>query len=50
LRSRCSGWRCLFEGIAARAQSGNATASNAAEVGMLSRAFVHRAVEFIDAA
>ncbi len=38
----------LFEGIAARALSGNAAAENAAEVGELSLVFARRAVEFID--
>ncbi len=39
----------IFEGIAARAASGNAAADNAAEVGALSLVFAKRAVEFIDA-
>ena len=38
----------IFEGIAARAAAGNATANNAAEVGSLSRTFAKRAVEFIE--
>ncbi|MEB0012353.1 phosphotransferase family protein [Glaciimonas sp. Gout2] len=38
----------IFEGIAARALSGNAEADNALEVGELSVAFAHRAVEFIN--
>lgn len=38
----------IFQGIAARAAGGNAAGENAAEVGMLSLAFAHRAVEFID--
>ncbi|MES2536945.1 MAG: phosphotransferase family protein [Pseudomonadota bacterium] len=38
----------IFEGIAARAASGNAVADNAAEVGELSLVFARRAVEFID--
>ena len=38
----------IFEGIAARAAAGNATANNAAEVGSLSRIFAKRAVEFIE--
>jgi len=38
----------IFQGIAARAASGNAAAENAAEVGTLAQAFAHRAVEFID--
>ena len=40
----------IFEGIAARALSGNAAAENAAEVGGLSAAFASRAVEVIDGA
>lgn len=35
----------IFEGIAARARSGNAAAENAAEVGELSAAFARRAVD-----
>jgi aminoglycoside phosphotransferase (APT) family kinase protein len=38
----------IFEGIAARALSGNATSDNAAEVGPLSKAFASRALEAID--
>ena len=38
----------IFEGIAARALSGNAVSDNAAEVGELSQAFARRAVEFLD--
>lgn len=38
----------IFQGIAARAASGNAVADNAAEVGTLAQAFARRAVEFID--
>lgn len=38
----------IFQGIAARAASGNAAAENAAEVGTLALAFTRRAVEFID--
>ena len=38
----------IFEGIAVRAASGNATADNAAEVGALSAAFARRGVEFIE--
>lgn len=38
----------IFEGIAARAASGNAAGANAAEVGGLSAAFARRAVEFMD--
>jgi len=34
----------IFEGIAARARSGNAAADNAAEVGELSVVFVRRGV------
>lgn len=37
----------IFEGIAARAASGNAASENAAEVGMLSAAFARRAVAFV---
>ena len=40
----------IFEGIAARALSGNAAAENAAEVGGLSAAFASRAVEVLDGA
>ncbi len=38
----------IFEGIAARALSGNAVADNAAEVGQLSRVFAARAVEVLE--
>jgi aminoglycoside phosphotransferase (APT) family kinase protein len=38
----------IFEGIAARAQAGNAAADNAALVGRLSARFARRAVEVID--
>ena len=38
----------IFEGIAARAASGNAVADNAAEVGQLSRVFATRAVEVLE--
>ena len=38
----------IFEGIAARALSGNATSSNAAEVGELGPVFARRAVELIE--
>jgi aminoglycoside phosphotransferase (APT) family kinase protein len=38
----------IFEGIAARAKSGAATAENAAEVGELSVAFARRAIEAIE--
>ena len=40
----------IFEGIAARALSGNATSANAAEVGVLGPVFAKRAVELIDGA
>ncbi len=40
----------IFEGIAARALGGNATAANAAEVGELGPVFARRAVELIDRA
>ena len=40
----------IFEGIAARAQSGNAASANAAEVGELGPVFARRAVEVIDGA
>ena len=39
----------IFEGIAARALSGNAVSANAAEVGQLGPVFARRAVEVIDA-
>ena len=38
----------IFEGIAARAQSGNAVSDNAAEVGQLGRVFAARAVEVLE--
>ncbi len=38
----------IFEGIAARAASGNAASANAAEVGELGPVFARRAVELID--
>lgn len=38
----------IFEGIAARAASGNAASSDAAQVGGLSAAFAARAMEFVD--
>ena len=38
----------IFEGIAARAASGNAASSDAAQVGGLSAAFASRALEFVD--
>ena len=40
----------IFEGIAVRALSGNATSANAAEVGKLGPVFARRAVESIDEA
>ncbi len=40
----------IFEGIAARAASGNAASANAAEVGELGPVFARRAVETIDGA
>jgi aminoglycoside phosphotransferase (APT) family kinase protein len=42
-------WAVIFEGIAARAQRGNAVADNAAEVGALSVAMARRGLEAIDA-
>lgn len=41
-------WSVIFEGIAARARNGNATSSNAAEVGELGSAFARRGLESID--
>lgn len=41
-------WAVIFEGIAARAQRGNAVADNAAEVGALSVAMAQRGLEAID--
>lgn len=41
-------WAVIFEGIAARAQRGNAVADNAAEVGALSVAMARRGLEAID--
>ena len=38
----------VFEGIAARARAGSASASNAAEVGPLAKAFARRAIEVLD--
>ena len=38
----------IFEGIASRAASGNATSSDAAQVGRLSAAFAVRAMEFVE--
>lgn len=43
-------WAVIFEGIAARARSGNASSDNAAEVGPLSRAFARRGLETIHSA
>jgi len=40
-------WAVIFEGIAARAQRGNAVAENAAEVGALSIAMARRGLEAI---
>jgi len=40
----------IFEGIAARAARGNAVAENAGEVGTLTAAFAHRAMEFVSGA
>jgi aminoglycoside phosphotransferase (APT) family kinase protein len=37
----------IFEGIAARSLAGNAVAENAGEVGVLTAAFAHRAMEFV---
>lgn len=41
-------WAVIFEGIAARAQRGNAVADNAAEVGALSIAMAQRGIEAVD--
>jgi aminoglycoside phosphotransferase (APT) family kinase protein len=41
-------WAVIFEGIAARAQRGNAVADNAAEVGALSVAMAQRGLEAIN--
>jgi aminoglycoside phosphotransferase (APT) family kinase protein len=38
----------IFEGIAARARSGNAASANAAEVGELSKVFARRAMECVE--
>lgn len=38
-------WAIIFEGIAARAQNGNAVSDNASEVGLLSVAFARRGLE-----
>ncbi len=43
-------WAVIFEGIAARAQRGNAVADNAAEVGALSIAMARRGLEAINTA
>jgi aminoglycoside phosphotransferase (APT) family kinase protein len=40
-------WAVIFEGIAARAKVGNASAENAAETGRLAAAFARRAAELI---
>jgi aminoglycoside phosphotransferase (APT) family kinase protein len=40
----------IFEGIAARAKSGSASSDNAANVGRMSAAFAHHAVEVIEGA
>ena len=37
----------IFEGIAARAAAGNAAGENAGQVGVLTAAFAHRAIEFV---
>ncbi len=44
----CFRFAVIFEGIAARAQAGNAAAGNAAEVGKLSSRFARRAIEAIE--
>lgn len=41
-------WSMIFEGIAARAKAGTASADNAAETGRLAAAFARRAVELIE--
>jgi aminoglycoside phosphotransferase (APT) family kinase protein len=41
-------WAVIFEGIAARAKSGIATADNASEVGLLGHAMARRGIEAID--
>ncbi len=41
-------WSMIFEGIAARAKAGTASAENAAETGHLAAAFAKRAVDLID--
>jgi aminoglycoside phosphotransferase (APT) family kinase protein len=40
-------WAVIFEGIAARAKTGNASAENAAETGRLAAAFALRAAELV---
>jgi aminoglycoside phosphotransferase (APT) family kinase protein len=40
-------WAVIFEGIAARAQAGNAASENAAETGRLAVAFAQRAAELV---
>jgi aminoglycoside phosphotransferase (APT) family kinase protein len=40
-------WSVIFEGIAARAQAGNAASENAAETGRLAAAFAQRAAQLI---
>ena len=40
----------IFEGISARAQAGNASGENAAEVGRLGLVLAERAVEVIETA
>lgn len=40
-------WTIIFEGIAARAQAGNAAAENASEAGQLAAIFARRAASFI---
>ena len=47
-RVRFFRWAVIFEGIAARAKSGIATADNASEVGLLGRAMARRGIEAID--
>lgn len=41
-------WSMIFEGIAARAKAGTASAENAAETGRLAAAFARRAVDLIE--
>ena len=40
-------WAVIFEGIAARARAGNASAENAAETGRLAAAFARRAADLV---